>query len=50
MDIGCLELDDIRGCGGKFTIESATFKNFKVGDYKHQIKEGLASNTRKLIG
>jgi len=37
-------MDGITGCGGECNIGSATatFKNFKVGDYKEKIEAGLA--------
>jgi len=43
IDMGWM--DGITGCGGECNIGSATatFKNFKVGDYKEKIKAGLAA-------
>merc|ERR1739838_188762 len=42
VDMGWM--DGITGCGGECNIGSATvtFKNFKVGDYKERIVNGLA--------
>merc|ERR1711872_933670 len=42
IDMGWM--DGITGCGGECNIGSATatFKNFKVGDYKEKIEAGLA--------
>merc|ERR1711936_1348261 len=43
-DIDMGWMDGKTGCGGSCNIESATstFKNFKVGDFKQTIEEGLA--------
>ena len=43
-------MDGITGCGGECTIDTATvtMKNFKVGDLKERIKDGMvrtAANT-----